>query len=152
VTRLSTLFLGALLCALPFAAPGQSDPFVSMAQVSRSDGLKLFVLTGTYRDRAKCEKLGRELVDKTLVQAWPQGMTAEIDFLSCDTKAPAGSEFAAMRGEAPARRIIFLAENLRAVPVPPRGGRAEERKVCEQIQQRVLTRIGVSGECLSPGE
>lgn len=123
-----------------------------MAQVSRSDGVKLFVLTGTYRDRAKCEKLARELIDKSLVQTWPQGMTAKIDFLSCDTKAPAGSEFAAMRGDAPAKRIIFFTENLRAMPVPARGSQAEERKVCEQIQQRMLTRFGVNGECLLPGK
>jgi hypothetical protein len=144
--------LCALLCALPFAAAGQADPFVSMAQVSRSDGVKLFVLTGTYRDRAGCEKLARELVDKALVQGWPPGVTAKIDFLSCDTKAPAGSEFAAMRGDAPSKRIIFFTENLRAMPVPARGARAEERKVCEQIQQRVLMRFGVRGECLLPGK
>jgi hypothetical protein len=144
--------LFALLCAAPFSASGQSEPFVSMAQVSRSDGVKLFVMTGTYRDRAKCEALGRELVDKALVQTWPQGMTARIDSLSCDTRVPAGSEFAALRGDAPAKRIVFYTESLRAMPVPARGGRAEERKICEQIQQRVLTRFGVRGECLVPGK
>jgi hypothetical protein len=141
-----------MLCAAQDIAFAAADPFVGMSQVSRSDGLKLYVLTGTYPDRAKCEKLSRELVNSALVQGQPAGTTAKLDFLSCDTKAPAGSEFAAMRGDAPAKRMIFFTENLRAMPVPARGARVEERKVCEQIQQRVLIRFGVRGECLLPGK
>jgi hypothetical protein len=113
--------------------------------------MKILVLTGTYRDRAKCEKLAPELINQAIVLRPPARTTAKLDFLTCDTKAAPGSEFAAMRGEAPATRVIFLAENLRAMPVHPRNSKADEQKACEQIRQQVLTRYGVAGECLAPG-
>jgi hypothetical protein len=126
--------------------------FVAMAQVTRSDGMKVLVLAGTYKDRAQCEKLAPELINNAIVLRPPPRTSAKLDFLSCDTKAAPGSEFAAMRGEAPATRVIFFTENLRAMPVHPRSAKADEQRACEHIRQQVLTRYGVAGECLAPGK
>ena len=141
-----------LLSALARTVSAAADPFIGMAQVTRSDGLKLYVLTGTYRDRGKCEKLLPELVTKVLIEAPPAGLQAKIDALVCDTKAPAGSEFAALRGEAPSVHVIFFTENFRAMPVLSRCAREDERKACDYVRQRMLTRLGVNGECLAPGK
>jgi hypothetical protein len=139
----------ALLTAV--AAPARAaDPLIGMAQVTRSDGVKIFVLTGTYRDDAKCRKLLPELVNKAILDAPPAGLSAKMAFVVCDSKAPAGSEFAMLRGEAKPNRIIFFTENFRALAVPATGGRAAERKVCDYLKQRVLQRFGVSGECIEP--
>jgi hypothetical protein len=35
--------------------------------------------------------------------------------------------------------------------VHPRNARDAERKACDFLRQRVLTRFGVNGECLPPG-
>jgi hypothetical protein len=147
----------ALTCALVLAlltaaaAPARAaDPLIGMAQVTRSDGVKIFVLTGTYRDDARCRKVLPELVNKAILDAPPPGLSAKMDFIVCDSKAPAGSEFAMLRGEAKPNRTIFFTENFRALAIPASGGRAAERKVCDYIRQRVLQRFGVSGECIDP--
>jgi hypothetical protein len=142
----------ALLAALTASTVCAADPFIGMAQVTRSDGLRMFVLTGTYRERARCEKLLPELVHKALIEGAPASAKIKLDAAICDTKVPAGSEFAALRGEAPATHVIFFTENFRAMPVHPHGVREDEGKVCDYVKQRVLVRFGVNGECLSPGK
>jgi hypothetical protein len=133
------------------AAPAWcATPLIGMAQVTRGDGVKLFILTGTYRDPARCRSGTRDAVHKVVLDAPPAGMSAKLDFLVCDAK-PAGPEFAALRGEAEATRVIFFTEGFRAMPVHPRNARDEERKVCDFLRQRVLMRFGVNGECLTPG-
>ncbi len=140
-----------LLCALvvPVVA---AEPIFGMAQVTRADGVKFFVLTGTYKDRDRCAKLMPDLLHKALVDAAPKGLSAKVDFITCDAKAPPRSEFAALRGDAPASHVIFFTENLRAMPVAPASGAAAEAKACDYIRQRVLMRFGASGECLPPGK
>ena len=148
VRALCLVLLSASLAAPALAA----DSYIGMAQVSRADGVKYFVLSGAYKDRARCEKLMPELLNKALVDAAPKGLTAKVEFMSCDTKAPPRSEFAALRGEAPATRVIFFTENFRAMPVAVRGGAKEEAKACDYVLQRVLTRFGISGECMPPAK
>jgi hypothetical protein len=144
-------FITALFCALAGEGAAAVEPFIGMAHVTRSDGVKLFILTGTYRDRARCEKLLPELVNKAIIDSPPKGMSAKIDYLVCDTKAPPRSEFAALRGEAPATRMIFFTENFRAMPVTPRTAAQDEQKACDYLRQRVLIRFGINGECIPPG-
>ena len=149
---LRSSLIGVLVWSLAGEGAAAVEPFIGMAQVTRSDGVKLFVLTGTYRDRAKCEKLLPDLVNKALIDAPPKGISARIDYLMCDTKAPPHSEFAALRGEAPAAHMIFFTENFRVMPMTSRTSAQDEQKACDYLRQRVLTRFGINGECIPPGK
>ena len=143
-------FVLIVLVTLSPAAAAAADPLIGMAQITRSDGLKLFVLTGTYRDSRKCQKLMQDAINQVVIESPPPGLSARIDFMVCDAK-PSAPEFAALRGEGKATHVIFFTESFRAMPVHPRNARDAERKACDFLRQRVLTRFGVNGECLPPG-
>ena len=133
-----------------FFGRANAEPLFGMAQVSRDDGLLVFVLAGSFDDRGFCERKVLEFTGNFLDSAIAAGHTAKLDAAFCVDRVPKGTEFDALRHGTRTTHYIFFTPNMRMMLVHSRGGLEYERQSCELIRGQMLSKLSIAGKCNAP--
>lgn len=138
--------------AVSTASPAQQSDLMGMGQVSRSDGGLIFVLLGSFPERAACVRELQTFNEGVVAAAKSAGFSASIDFAACDNKVPPGSEFEALRKGTPTAHYVFFTPSLRMMLVHERGSIEYERQTCEYLRGHFLSKLKLKAKCLAPLE
>jgi hypothetical protein len=121
-----------------------------MAQLSRADGLLMFVVLGSFNDRPTCGAQLEILVANFMQSAEVNGRPGSLDMAACAPDVPRGSEFDALRHGTPTRHYVWFTPNMRAMFVHPKADREIERQMCAFFRGQMLSKLGQESQCHPP--
>ena len=149
MSKLIIILFAALACA-PSATQAQNEKLIGMTQISRNDGLLTFVLMGSFANRDECAKEINTFTESFITAARQTGREATANFAVCDTHAPPGREFEALRKGTPTSHYLFFTPSIRMMIVHKRGTTEYERQMCEFWRGQFLSKLNIKAKCYSP--
>jgi uncharacterized protein len=116
-------------------------PLFGFGQISRSDGLKTFFVTGTHPTKAQCERLTNIFVTSQANTAKAAGHTATLESLACETSVPRDTDYEALRYGTPGAHYMLFSADLRLMSKNERATPDYERALCEQMRNALKPHV-----------
>ena len=131
--------------------PDAADKDVSIGygRVSRSDGLNVFFVLGSFPTRKKCEDAKKTFGDTVLSLTKSSGHPVKLETSICEASVPSGTHYEALRNGNPVKHYTLFHPDMTVMFMHPRGTADEERALCERTRDAMKS-TNPNAECYRP--